>query len=103
MRSRVSADTRAARSLFHLKKVERGGEPSSTRSSSAPRRQAAVILKKAVRAAEPSSSGSKPARSRLWGCIMAQSSNGVTTKLLHFWTERQCHSEVGRSGKGHLF
>ena len=58
MRSSVSAESFAARSLFHLKKVERGGEPSSVRSSSALRPQRGVMLKNAVSAVEPSSSES---------------------------------------------
>src|SRR5688572_22541114 len=94
MRSSVSDDSRAARSLFHLKNVERGGPPSRTRSSSAPRCQADVILKKAVRAAPPNSSGSNPALSTLRGWNMDLSSNGVIGNLLHLWTKRQSQGVV---------
>src|SRR5687768_2442849 len=63
MRSRVSGESRALRSLFHLKNVDRGGEPSKVRSSSADSPQAAVMLKNAVSAVAPNSSGSKLAGS----------------------------------------
>src|SRR5687768_1776060 len=94
MRSIVSDDRRAARSLFHLKNVDRGGVPNRTRSSSAPRCQAEVMLKKAVRAAAPNSSGSKPALSAVRGWNMGLSSNGVSGTLLHLWTKRQSQSTV---------
>jgi hypothetical protein len=71
MRSTVSAESRAARSLFHLKKVERGGAPSSVRSSSALRPQRCVMLKNAVSAVEPSSSESRSGRPAGRGCSIA--------------------------------
>src|SRR5262245_18322792 len=100
MRSSVSAESFAARSLFHLKNVERGGAPSRTRSSSADSSQPAVKLKNALSAVLPSASESKPAVLAGCGCITSSpirdlavdySTNGLPCNRTHPLSKRCSH------------